>query len=104
MRKRSAELCMELDGQIFPNWKSMQLRFLQLFNDNLDSFPPEYSYLQFIDWCERRQWIKHGEGTMYFVSVPQALCRPYKRTITMGRTVLEFLEPSGSDNETNSTT
>src|SRR5436309_3546986 len=55
-----------LDGNEFEDRAELETRILTLFNDNIERFPPEYTYRSLLELGERKGWI-HRDGDRILV-------------------------------------
>jgi hypothetical protein len=67
----SREFFGELQGQEFRSFQELQQTILRAFNERLEQFPPQYSYLQLIDWGKRNQWIVSVDGKGFRIQVSE---------------------------------
>ncbi len=62
----------QLNGHEYETYRQLQEAVRVRFNERLADFPPQYSYLQLVEWGERQSWIVPSEGTRFRIQVGHA--------------------------------
>jgi hypothetical protein len=70
-RLSAREFFSALDGQEYDTYRQLQEAVRRQFNEHLADFPPQYSYLQLIEWGERQRWIRPADGARFRIQVDQ---------------------------------
>lgn len=61
-RFSSRDLFAALDGQVFRTQRDLQTAVLELYNRHLADFPPDYGYVELVEWGISNGWVIPDEG------------------------------------------